>query len=795
MIRNYLLTAWRNMVRSRVYSLINIAGLTLGLTCVLLMALYVKDEVSYDRFHQKGERLYRMVIGSRDPRAAGMPKWGITGLLQGPKFSARVPGIEAYVRVGHGTTDLQTKDGVQLQDYVYADGDFFSVFSFPLLDGDVRTVLSGPNSAVISEDLARRQFGTVDAVGKLLTLKDGGQFKSYTVTGVARRCPQNSSIQFDLVLPLVQSKDAESQPYVWQSFFLTTYVLLAPHADKKVAEAGMLEAYHADAAAVIEQVEKQYKTKDQTYYELQPFSAMHLSTDVRQEFLAHSSSWLYSYILSGIAIFILLIACINFVNLTVARSLKRAKEIGVRKVLGGDRKQLFGQFMGEAMFLCLAGFGAAVLLVQIVLPVFNRLANKELSFAYLLDARLVAVYIGLFLLTGLLAGFYPALVLSGFSPARVLYGRLNFGGKNYLQKGLVVLQFGLASFLIMGTVVIFSQFHYLTTEKLGYDDSGLVLVNKEKLTRGEVKVLRSELMKDADIIGVAAKDEGYGFNAGKINGDSGIGFANVTVDEAFLPMLKIPVIAGRNFASRFPMDSAHSVIVNETFVKQAGWTNPIGQQVDVGEPSKYTVIGVVKDYHYQSLAQKIDPELFSMRAANNLGMLYIKLRPEAGASALQHIEKTFRAMFPASPYSYVFKDQENLRGYAEEAKWKQIILFAAVLTIFISCIGLFGLSVLATERRTKEIGIRKVLGASVGTVVGLLSSDFLRLVGIALLLAVPAAWYLARHWLENYPYRVGLSGWMFAGAGLVVVGVALATVSFQAVRAGRSNPVKALRSE
>ncbi|HXD76890.1 MAG TPA: ABC transporter permease [Puia sp.] len=796
MARNYLLTAWRNLLRNRVYSLINISGLALGLTCVMLIVLYVKDEVSYDRFHKHSDNIFRVVIGSRDPRTAGMQEWSITGFLQGPKFAAQVPGIRTFVRVQHGAADIRTAGGVQTQPFLYADANFFSVFSFPLLHGSAATALTSPHSAVISEDLAKRQFGTSEAVGKVLYLKTDDKFEPYAVTAVARRCPQNSSIQFDMVLPMEVPGDVESQPYVWQSFFLSTYVELTPNADKRAVEAGMTEAYRMDAAAVIRQEEKQYNRKDLTFYALQPLTAMHLDDSVQQFELANSSKPLYGYMLTGIAVFILLIACINFVNLTVARSLKRAREIGVRKVLGGDRKQLIGQFLGEAMLLCLLAFGAAVLLVQIVLPVFNQLSNKALAFSYLLDGRLIAAYAGIFLLTGLLAGFYPALVLSGFRPVQVLYGRWNFNGRNYLQKTLVVLQFGLSGFLIVGTVVIFSQFHYLTTEKLGYDDSRLVLVNKANLTRQEAKVFGEQLMKDPHIFGVAAKNDGGGRNPVKTGADSSVTCEIETVDEAFLPMLKIPFVAGRNFSGRFPSDSDRSVIVNEAFAKAAGWARPIGRQVDLGDSAKYTVIGVVKDYHFESLEKKIDPQVFCMRPANVFGMVYIKLRSGPSAAALRHIENTFRAMFPMSPYSYAFKDQQNYANYAAEEKWKQIMLFGALLTIGISCIGLFGLSVMAAGRRTKEIGIRKVLGASVVSVAGMLSADFLKLVGIAILIAFPAAWYAAARWLDNYPNgRITLSAWMFALAGLLMAAVALLTVSFQAVRAGTANPVKSLRVE
>ena len=790
MIKNYLLTAWRNMIANRVYSVINIAGLSLGLTCVMLIVLYVKDEVSYDRFLPEVDHIYRVTAGSSDPGFSGRRWFGITGFLQGPEFSAKVPGIRAFVRAGKGEMDVQTKDGVRSLPSLYADSNFFSVFGFPLLSGDPHTALGSPAAVVLSEDAALRQFGTTDAVGKVLYIKGDSGFLPHTVTAVAKRVPQNSSIQFQVVTPLIQPKDAASNPVYWYSFFLSTYFVLEPHANIAGIEAGMRKVYREEAASLI----AKSGHEDKTEFGLQPFTSMHLGTGVSQEELTDASDPIYAYVLSGIAVFILLIAAINFVNLTVARSIKRAKEIGVRKVLGGDRRQLMMQFLGEAFLLCLSAFVAAILLVQVVLPLFNQLSNKALSFSYLLDARLIAAYVGLFVVTGLLAGFYPALVISGFNPVRALYSRQTIGGKNWLQKGLVVVQFGLASLLIIGTAVMFSQFHYLTTEKLGYDDSGLVLVNKGGLTRQEIRVVREELMKDADIIGVAPKDGGYSFNGGKVNGDSGITFANVAIDEHYLPMLKIPMAAGRNFSVQYPSDSTHSVIVNETFVKKAGWTAPIGQTVSAGD-KKYTVIGVVKDYHFEGLGKGIDPELFSEGTVNDYGMLYIKLRPGPSAAALGHIEKTFKTLFPMSPFAFTFKDDENYAQYAIEAKWKQIILFGALLTIFISCIGLFGLSVLAAQRRMKEIGVRKVLGASVGSVVGMLSTDFLKLVGVALLLAVPVAWYAAQKWLENYPYRIALSWWIFAGAGLIVVGVALLTVSFQALRAGRANPVESLRVE
>jgi len=562
----------------------------------------------------------------------------------------------------------------------------------------------------------------------------------------------------------------------------------------------MQKLFESDARETIKMIREKFGDSSATYYSLQAFMDMHLSKDYKAENgLADASNPFYSYLLSGIAIFILLIACINFVNLTVARSVKRAKEIGVRKVIGGSRQQLIMQFLGESFFLCFLAFLLSILLVQWVLPVFNHLSNKALALSYLFDVKLVSGYIALFILTSLLAGFYPALVLSGYNPVQTLYSRFALAGKSYLQKGLVILQFALASFLIIGTITMYSQFHYLTNEKLGYDDSNLVTVNLQSRGMPHSKALpiRNEMMKSSSIEDVSFKNGGSWGTAARVNGETEIQFAFETIDETYIPLLKIPLVKGRSFSKNFPSDSTHSVLVNEVFVKKAGWKDPIGQQVDFwyNEGEKYTVVGVVKNYHYEALTKEIEPQLFTMKPGNFYGIMFIKIKPGAASAALKHIENTFKKFFPTSPYSYVFKDQENRASYETEMKWKQIVMFGAILTIFISCIGLFGLSVLSAEKRTKEIGIRKVLGASVRNVVSILSTDFLKLVMIALLIAMPLAWLAASKWLQNYPYRISLSWWMFAMAGLLVVIVAFATVSFQAVKAAIANPVKNLRTE
>ena len=378
-----------------------------------------------------------------------------------------------------------------------------------------------------------------------------------------------------------------------------------------------------------------------------------------------------------------------------------------------------------------------------------------------------------------------------------MYGRINLSGKSYLQKSLVVLQFALASFLIIATLTIYRQFNYLTKTDLGYDDSNIVAVNKQQLKHSEAAYFKAELVRNPNIVDVAARNGGYWGTNAKLFNDSTISFDYETIDESYIPALKIPVIAGRNFSRAYPSDSTNSILVNESFVKKAGWKNPIGETVNFFYYNNeiYNVIGVVKDYHYQDLNQKIGPQLFTMKNGNLFGTFNIKIKPGTATESLKFIQKTFKHDFPLSPYSYIFKDDQRIKDYESEAKWKQIILFGAVLTIFISCIGLFGLSVLSAERRTKEIGIRKVLGASVKSVVTTLSRDFLILVLIALITAIPLAWMAANKWLQNYPYRISLDWWLFVLASFLVILVALTTVISQAIRVAVANPVKSLRTE
>lgn len=797
MLQNYLTTAWRNIIRNKLFSAINMAGLSLGLACVMLIVLYTKDELSFDRFHENGPNIYRIVSEySPSPGAPGQSS-GNSGMVQGPGFMEDIPEMKSLVRMQ--SDQITVRIGTELfeQEGLFVDEDFFSMFSFPLLSGRADKALVNMHSIVISETVARRLFGSVDAVGKTAELSTGskGAFEQFTVTGVTPNSPKNSSIQIQLLMPMKLNERNGGDPY-WTNFFLNSFVLIQPGADIMKLEKKMNQVYLAKAKAQLAEQREKYNENGTYRWGLQRMRDIHLSTQYTADNgLKFSSNPIYSRILGGIALFILVIACINFVNLSVARSLKRAREVGIRKVIGGERRQLVVQFLLESAILSFLAFALAVVITQFSLPVFNHLADKSLALSYLFDAKLLILYLGLFLCTTLLAGFYPALVLSGFNPVKTLYNRTRFAGKNYLSQGLVVLQFTLTTFLIICTITIYRQFDFLTTRELGYNDKNLVTVRASQMKAQQVNLFKNELLKNPGIQGVTARQRGTWTTIAKVNNEN-FDFTIEIVEPGFLPLLQVPIVKGRNLSSDFPSDSIKSVVINEAFAKKAGWDNPIGQQVDFFYDSlKYNVVGVIRNYHHQSLLSEISPQLFTMSPKYSYGTLFMRIKPENQAATLKFIEDVFHRLEPNLPFQYQFKEENNQEQYESEARWKDIISFAALITIFISCIGLFGLATLAAEKRIKEIGIRKVLGASVESITALLSKHFVGLVLLASFVAFPLAWLSLNQWLENYPFRVDLNLWIFGAAGLLVMVLALSTVSFQAIKAALANPVKSLRTE
>ena len=796
MRNHYFTVVVRNLSRHKTFSMINIAGLSLGLACCMLIALYTKDEASYDRFHQRIGQIYQLTC-TRIEKNKKDEKFATAAMIQGPAFKQEIPEIEDFIRVKPAQATIMNGAEIFNENVQWVDDKFFEVFSFPLLAGSPKNVLTDIHSLVLTETAALKYFGTTDALGQRLSVQVDGHFEPFLVSGISKDPPQNSTLKFTLLLPF--NYLAETHPdngWHWVSF--PTYFVLRPQADPKAVIEKMSAVYQTQAKTEIDEMRRMgYDNK--TLWGLQPFAQMHLNTEY-QGTPEHSDP-VYSYILSGIAVFILLIACINFINLAIAQSMRRSREIGIRKVIGGLRSQLIRQFLSESFSLCFIAFVIAIAIAFLALPLFNELANKQLSLSYLLDLNLVFGCVGLFLLIGLATGFYPALVLSGFNPAKALYNRVQYSGKNYLSKSLVVIQFALATFLIIATLFLYAQFNFLTKKDLGYDDKNLVevTINRAIMDNALTRTLKNEFSRLPGVQWVAPRNVGHFGGSTKAN-DNEFTATYTHVDEDFVSAMNLSLVEGRNFSKAFPGDSIHAVVVNQTFVTAAGWTDPIGKTIDyMSIPDwgnkKLTVVGVVKDFHSESLKEKIKPEILTYESKLPLGKFLMRISPDHVPETLAAMEGLFLKMFPYDAFQYAFKDDLNRNYYQAENKWKQIITAAAILAIFISCIGLFGLTALNTESRTKEIGIRKVMGASIPQIISVISGDIIRLVLIGLAIATPLVWYAVDTWLRSFAYRVEMTPLVFISAGLFATGIALITVSTQAIKAALANPVKSLKSE
>ncbi|HVU99354.1 MAG TPA: ABC transporter permease [Puia sp.] len=797
MFRNYLTIVLRTIARNPVFSLINIVGLGIGLACCLLILLYAKDELTFDRFQKNNARLYRVTRHIIDKKHGRDMTMGISGMVQGPAFEHAIPGIQSYVRTNDYSFTLRRGKEVFRQTATWVDDNFFTVFSFPLLAGNPAKVLSEPYSIVLTDEMAKKYFGTSDAVAKTLELEIDGKFQTFTVTGIAKRSPENSSIQFDMLLPFAQFERLHPNAG-WLYGSYSTYLLLEPGASPQGVSARMQEVYWAASAEQRAQLAKR-GFEISTVWGLQPFSKMHLDTSILDAGISNRSDPAYSYILIGIAAFILIIACINFINLTIAQSLKRSKEIGLRKVVGGSRSQLIRQFLGESFIVCACAFILALTLASLALPLFNEMANKRLSLSYLVDGPLTAAFLGLYLATGFIAGFYPALVLSRFKPVETLYHRVTrLRGRNYLAKGLVVLQFALATFLIIATMFFYSQYDYLSHTDLGYNDKNLLTVSVSSDTDSLAlqNAFKTEVSRIPGVRSVAKTLNGTWGTLARAEGhDIDVRFMHV--DEDYLSAMGISLSAGRNFSRDFPADSARSALINQAFAEAAGWKHPIGKIIDRlnGDDRKLYVVGVVKDYHFATLKEKIGPEVFITGPRDPYGAYAIRLDPANTPRTLAAIEAVYRRFYPWHLFEHSFVEDDNFKYYEQEARWRRIITSSAVITVFISCIGLFGLSLLSIRQRTKEIGVRKVLGAGVWRVSALVARNFIALVLLSFGIAIPVAWVVVGRWLDNFPYRVSLNGWVFVGAAATTLVIAALTISFQAIKAARANPVDSLRAE
>jgi putative ABC transport system permease protein len=807
MFRNYFKTAFRHLWKGKLYSFINIAGLSAGITCVLLAVLYVKDEHSFDRFHSNNPNLYRITTTLVTDKGEKLHTSGGTGQVQGPAFKAAVPEIKNYVRVLGGDIygDVLGNDKSLRLQMLFTDESFFDVFSFELLKGDAATALKDIASVVVTETTALKYFNSINVIGKSLQLIDDPSAqrlgRPMQITAVVKDPPHNSSIRFDALFPL-KFMQLSFDDRNWLNAYLGTYIVLHRDADTKKVIEKFNAVYTTHAKEQVAENKKAYGFDPQVSYGLQRMTDIHLNPlpkahGNREAGVVNESNPVFSYMFLAISVFILLMAGINFINISIAGSLKRAKEVGVRKINGGSKPQIIFQFLLESCILCVIAFGLSLALTEILLPLFNQLSGKQIVFREIFDSRLLFYFLLVFSAIVLLTGLYPAYVLSGFRPAEVLYHKQKLSGRRLLGRSLVVIQFALAVFFIIATIVYYRQMDYIRTKDLGYNPHQLVhtWIKGNKPIRPVQEFLRTELAKEPS---VKLLSFGGDNNMAEVKtGDRSVRAMHKVIDENYIPAAELTLRAGRNFSPDYPSDTAKGVIVNEAFVKAAGLKNPIGTQIqtsDYFDKEVKTITGVVNDFHFQSLRERIQPMVMLMSNWYS-GGIWMKFEKGKQHEAIAALGKAYKKAIPNALFEYYFVDELNAGGYIQEQRWQKIIAVATVLSVIICCLGLFGLAHLAAQQRIKEIGIRKVLGAGVRSIASLLSKDFLKLVIIAFALASPVAWWVMNNWLQDFAYRVNINMWLFIAAGLVSIMIAGITVGLQAVKAAVANPVGALRSE
>ena len=811
MIKHYLKIALRNLAKHKVLAFINVFGLSVGLACFTLFLLYAVNEFSFDRFHKNKENVYRVYLHIDPMNGEDESETCYLPIPLGPAMKQDFPEVENYVRF----KDSWTGDFVRADNKVtrikvsFTDPHFFSVFSFKVLYGNALNPLKNTNNIVLTKKIAQQLFGEVNAVGKTVEIKEEDNFEPFIVTAVTDNIPSNSTIEFEILGSFdYYTSTAGGKRGVdnWHRSGYQTYVQLRPGsklANRSEQLKKFRSKYYPDEEAELRKNKMWTANGSPVTYGLQPLRAMH--TDIMiggggVDSVNPKNIW----ILLAIAAGVLIIACINFTTLAIGRSAGRAKEVGVRKVIGSDKKHLIVQFLAEALLLSILSAGLGLLLAKLLLPYFDQLSGRELHFSFSQYPEMLWMLIGLVIVVGLLAGSYPALILSGFKPIEVLKSKIRVGGSNVFTKSLVTLQFIVSMGLIICTVIILQQLKFMQNKNPGFNKENIVMVDAEGTNTKKVYPLfKQALSAQSSIAGVAGSELGLGEGMGwsrsgfEYNGKHKDVY-EYFVDGDYIDLMEMKLIAGRNFDPRIASDTMTSVIINEAMMNDFGWTikNAIGQQLN-GYADNLTpvVIGVVKNFNFLSLTEKIEPQMFHQFHDYAPYKYFVKIKPGDPSVSLNAIKKAWISVVPDLPLKYDFLDESLNHFYKSEAKWSNIVGWAGAISIFLACLGLFGLAALAAINRTKEIGIRKVLGASSTAIVGLLSKDFLKLVAIALLVSSPLAWYFMHNWLQDFAYRININWYVFVATGIVAVLIALLTISFQAIKAAIANPVKSLRTE
>lgn len=806
MFKNYLKTAIRNLGRHKGYSFINIVGLASGMACCILILLWVQDELSYDRYHKNADRLYRVVVKGRmsnreinfstspAPLAKALMD-EFPEVLQATRFLR-----SRNVLVGH--REKQFNEGFM----IYTDPNFFDMFSIPLIKGDPQKVLSAPNSLVITQEAALKYFGNQDPVGKTLTFNGQTDFR---VTGLAANMPSNTHFHSDFFASLASIPDSRSQN--WFSNPYHTYIVLKEESSPEEFQAklpGIITKYMGPIAKKVMGITMQeFRSSGNAFgYFLQPVTGIHLHSDLEYE-LEPNGSFVYVCIFSLIALFILVIACINFMNLATARSASRAKEVGVRKVLGSDRWMLIQQFQTESVLLSLLSLALAVGIVVLLQPVFNSLSGKHLDIAAYGGRVLLPGLLAVILLAGILAGSYPAFFLSSFKPISVLRGIIKTGRKSSgLRNGLVVFQFSISIVMLVGTFVVYHQLDYMRNKRLGFEKEQLLVIQRAGSLEQDKEAFRNEMLQSDGVENLSYSNGIPGRHLGDFthvaegaSAEDMVRMFLLFADFDYLDTLRMEMIEGRYFLKDRPADR-NSVILNETAAVALGMENPVGKRIIRGSLSSggsefFTIIGIVRDFHFESLHRKIRPLAVYLLPAEDARYASVRIRAENIPRTLAFIANKWNKFVPGKPFEYFFLDDDFDLLYKAEKKVGQLFSAFAVLAVLVACLGLFGLASFTAEQRTKEIGIRKILGAGVPDIVTLLTKEFSRLVLLSNMIAWPIAYFAMNRWLQNFAYRTSIGPWVFLLAASAALFIAMITVSFQALKAATANPAIVLKYE
>ncbi len=784
--------AWRNIRKNKVFSAVNIIGLALSMACCLAISMYVWNETHYDTFHENSHTIYR--VTNKQKQAGKMYEVAVTPGPLAPALQKDFPEIKNTVRFGNWGGLLKNGRNVfEEKNVQLTENSIFSMFSFPLLKGNPATALLTKEEIVITENAAVKYFGkdwrnNASLLGEVFTLNGQNSFK---LTGVVANPPASSSIQFDILLPLSFLFESDQWSNQWGSNNYHTYVQLNPA---------------ANVAAVENKLSRQlklYKTDTEDYLQLQPLGKQYLYS--KFDFFTDwgkRSDIKYVQLFSGIGLLLLIIACVNFINLSTARSLKRSMEVGIRKVNGASRRQLVRQFLSESVLMATIAGIVAVMLLRLSQPLLQKLTGTAMSFSNSSTA-FFCFFVIFIVLIGLVAGIYPAFILSAFKPAVTLKGKNGIQSGAGFRKGLVIMQFSISVGMMICTFFMYRQLQFVQNADLGFNTEQVIKVSLGNELKGKVALLKQDLDKEAVIastapatMSLANVDNSTNLEWEGMQQGQEFLITQANVDPDFIPALGMQLIKGENFKWQNEKDTINNFIINETAVKLMGLTanNIIGKQITFFG-AKGTIIGLVKDFHFKPLSAGIEPFIFRYQPWAPYFNLFVKTVPGKTAKAIDKLKQYYKKYEPESPMEFSFLNDSINQLYSADKRTASLILFFACVTIFIGCLGLFGLTVFAAEQRIKEIGIRKVLGASVFAVTRLLSKDFLKLVLLAVVIAVPVAWYASNQWLQNYAYRIELSWWVFALAGTIVLFLAMLTIGLQAIKAAIANPVKSLRTE